>query len=152
MLGFLVRLGANVNNYSHTLAHVYQDPHMLRQSISANNLMRLIEDWRGLDNESIFNIMFRIFSIRGDNNERCQILRQLIHKGFPIFSPNEATDDNRMFKALGHPLSYFISLDPGLQVLRQVLDAGIDTNRPGFREFGMPLYAAICSRNPVKCN
>jgi ankyrin repeat protein len=136
MLGFLLRAGADIDTCRPVLRSLHQQFH---HCIDEDQLRWLIDNGLDLTGESICGIMVRRLPLGGSLG----VLKSLVRRNVPIFSPGEPTKDYRKFTDL-HPLSLFISLKPGQEFISEVLETGIDVNGTGRDvETNTPLRAAV---------
>ena len=125
MLDFLVRQGGDISTCRPVLQSSLQ---WSREDCGEESTMKwLIDNGLDLAGYSICSIMIR----RLQCCYSLDILRALISRNVPIFSPGEPFRDDRSFDINIHPLSFFIQLEPGLDFIYQVLETGIDVNGTG---------------------
>lgn len=76
-------------------------------------------------------------------------MQYFIYLELSVFSFSEPFNDYEYFIIEDHPLSFFISLEPGWQFIFRVLDTGIDVNGTGYSNssFLTPLRAAATNRD-----
>jgi ankyrin repeat protein len=151
---FLVEQGADINT---CLPSLWSPQHW----IDGEQLKWLIDNGLDCSGSSIYSILYCRLQFSGDLNEEgfgmryfrdeentgnkqesliLTIMRTLIDQDVPIFSPHESASlwHRRNLTTDIHPLSFFISLKPGREIILRVLDTGIDVNGTGYT----PLQAA----------
>ncbi|GAB1311929.1 hypothetical protein MFIFM68171_02139 [Madurella fahalii] len=150
-LTFLISLRADI----HTCRPSLWSPQCW---VEDEQLQCLIDNEMDCSGTSIYGIMFPSMQVPENpkqevrhltneaNSIKAGILRFLIDKDVPIFSPHESESfqDCRNFTSDIHPLSFFISLHPSLEFISRVLHTKIDVNGGGKnRKTDTPLQAAV---------
>ena len=143
MLELLVVSGADINP-RHSLEPALK--HRLYNHFPTDSFTWLVDHDLGLTGYSVYDIMLCL----NDTDHSRDVLQALVRSGIPVFSPEEPPRDRRRILSegkhsdYGHPLSFFISLSPGLDFIHRVLDTGIDVNVTGrYASSRTPLQAAI---------
>ena len=134
MLEFLVRQGADINT-----CHPALQPSINWDQHNNWALTWFIDNGLDLDGESICSLMMRRLKCSGS----LKMLQSLIHRDVPIFALDEPLEDHRKFTSNEHPLSFFISLQPDVEFIYQLLETRIDVNGTGQNvQTDTPLQAA----------
>lgn len=141
MLDFLYSHGASVCS-CHEILKASVEGTSDTTAVHGHILRWLINHGLDVRGKSIFDIMMRVGHTSCEEElETLQILQQ---KELPIFSAETSSPDCEVFAAMDHPLSYFISLNPGFGFIRQLLETDININGRGLKALSKtPLQAAV---------
>ena len=135
MLEFLIQYGANIDSCCPIMRSTIYRKYGL---LSDATLRWLIEQGLDLTGLSICGIMTRLLT----SGVSLSTLQFLIYRNLPIFAANEPLKDYRNFTTYTHPLSLFISLNPGPKFIDRVLETEIDVNGTRRHKKETPLQAA----------